>query len=532
VKEARKKRHEANEAKHRADMARIERDQVAGAGAALPAVVVAAQSLLQGQAISNPDERLKLERFVVSFLTGGGVPPSASEALQIKEDVAVLVTSDDPKERRALGLIAEREAREGFALLLSEARAAQAASDTELAERFGRIGRLAFFRDVGAGIEAFEAAVRLNPKDVDSHIRLARLLGKVNRTTEARARLENAVALADKPLDKAEARARLAEHLLWNGGVGEAADAAARAITDARVLVEHNPLGREQLALALTFAGRIALKQGDSNAAAAHMRAAIAEARALCAASQSPPSRLRLCEALAHASNAIRRAEGLDAGVQMALEATGIAREVAARPDAPPDAQRDVSLSLIGLGDLAASAGDRATAEACFTEALKIAKARAAADPKDSQAQRDVSLSLIRLGDLAASAGDRATAEARFTEALKIAKGRAAADPKDSEAERDVSVSLGKLGDLAASAGDRAMAEARFTEALKIAKARAAADPQDSQAQADVALSLGRNRGAVRSTRRARRRFEELRRGRAGHGGALCEGLRARDMAQ
>jgi tetratricopeptide (TPR) repeat protein len=540
VSETRKKRHEADEAKARAGKATIEREQAAGAGPALPARILAAQTLLQGQVITDAEQRLKLERFVVAFLTTGGAPPTASEATQIKKDVVALVTSEYPEERRALGLIADREAREGFALLLSEARAAQAASNVELAERFARTGRLAFFRDVGTAIEAFEAAVRLNPKDVDSRVRLARLLGKATRTAEARAHLENAVALADNSLDKTEARARLAERLFWSGGVGEAADAATAAITDAQGLVEQNPLGREQLALALTLAGRIALKQGNSTASAAYMRAAIAQARTLCAITDGADGPLRLSETLASASGAIRKAEGAAAGAQLALEATRIAREVATRPNAPPEAvnsvavallyygdfvrasgdrllalqsfeealklnearaakdpndanaKRHVAVTLTKLGDLAASAGDRAIAEARFSEALKIVQARATADPKDGEAQRDVSLSLLRLGDLAASADDRATARARFSEALKIDQVRAVADPKNSEAQRDLSQSSLRLGELAARAGDRAMAKARYSEALKINEARAAADPKDSEAQRDVGVSLSK----------------------------------------
>ena len=538
--EARKKRHEADEAKARAGKATIERDQAAGAGPALPTAFLAAQTLLQGQVITDTEQRLKLERFVVAFLTTGGAPSTASETTQIKKDVTALVTSEEPEERRALGLIAEREVHEGFALLLSEVRATQAAGDAELAERFARIGRLAFFRDVGAAIEAFEAAVRLNPKDVDSRIRLARLLGKANRTAEARAHLEDAVALADNPLDKTEAWARLAERLFWSGGVGEAADAAAAAIVDARVLVQQNPLGREQLALALTYAGRIALKEGNSNAAAVHMRNAVAEARALCTTTEGAAGRLRLSETLACASEAIHRAEGVDAGVQLGWEAAKIAREVAARPDAPPDAlhyialalryqgilavasgdlslahqiyaeelklneaeaaqdpkdanaKRNVAVALTNLGDLAANSGDRTTAEVRFSEALKISQACATADPKDTEAQRDVSLGLSRLGDLAASANDRATAKARFLEALNILQARAAADPKDSEAQRDISVNLSRLGDLAASSGDLATAEAHFSEALKINRARAASDPMDSQAQRDISVDLSR----------------------------------------
>ena len=127
-----------------------------------------------------------------------------------------------------------------------------------------------------------------------------------------------------------------------------------------------------------------------------------------------------------------------------------------ARPTST-EAQRDVSVSLDNLGDMALEAGDLAGARARYEEDLAIARRLAQANPISAQAQRDLGISLNKLGNVAVQAGDLAGARARYEEDLGIARKLAQANPTSAEAQRDVSVSLNKLGNVAMRAGDLAV---------------------------------------------------------------------------
>lgn len=107
-------------------------------------------------------------------------------------------------------------------------------------------------------------------------------------------------------------------------------------------------------------------------------------------------------------------------------------------------------------GDL--NADTRAlVAQLTAERAITLAKERRLADgprrsciahdnPTSAQAQRDVSVSLNQLGNVAVQAGDLADAKARFEECLALRRKLAHDNPTSAEAQRDVVVSLGKLG--------------------------------------------------------------------------------------
>ena len=94
---------------------------------------------------------------------------------------------------------------------------------------------------------------------------------------------------------------------------------------------------------------------------------------------------------------------------------------------------------------MAVKAGDLVAARTAFTESLEIARTLAAANPESAQAQRDASVSLNKLGDVAVKAGDLVAARTAFTESHEILATLAAANPESAEAQRDVWVSMWRM---------------------------------------------------------------------------------------
>ena len=86
----------------------------------------------------------------------------------------------------------------------------------------------------------------------------------------------------------------------------------------------------------------------------------------------------------------------------------------------------------------------------------------AASDPANAGWQRDLSVSLNKLGDLAVAQGDLAGALRYFTQDMAIAERLAASDPANAKWQRDLAVSHFKLHQLAQTKGDEAMAGAEL----------------------------------------------------------------------
>jgi tetratricopeptide (TPR) repeat protein len=144
------------------------------------------------------------------------------------------------------------------------------------------------------------------------------------------------------------------------------------------------------------------------------------------------------------------------------------------------EAQRDLAVSLGRVGDVALRRGELDAAEAAFREALDLDRRMVAVDPTDTQAQRDLAVSLGRVGDVALRRGELDAAEAAFREALDLDRRMVAVDPTDTQAQRDLSVSLDTVGDVALRRGELDAAEAAFREALLIERRLAGEDPSDT----------------------------------------------------
>ena len=99
---------------------------------------------------------------------------------------------------------------------------------------------------------------------------------------------------------------------------------------------------------------------------------------------------------------------------------------------------------------------------------LAIRRELAKADPNDEDWQRAIAVSLGKISDVKRDAGDAAGALAAAEEELAIARRLLAPDPGNTEWQRDVAIALERLGGLKLSAGDVAGALAAYEEGLAI----------------------------------------------------------------
>jgi len=168
-------------------------------------------------------------------------------------------------------------------------------------------------------------------------------------------------------------------------------------------------------------------------------------------------------------------------------------REKLALADAnDAQAQRDLSISLNKLGEVAVKMGQLGEAKVWFERSLKISEKLAFADANDAQVQRDLSISLEKLGNVAVKMGQLGEAKVWFERSLKISEKLALADANDAQAQRDLSISLEKLGNVAVKMGQLGEAKVWFERDLKISEKLALADANDAQAQRDLSISLNK----------------------------------------
>lgn len=186
------------------------------------------------------------------------------------------------------------------------------------------------------------------------------------------------------------------------------------------------------------------------------------------------------------AAGAVDEARALaDAGLS-------IARTLADADPGNADAQRDLSGSLIKVGNVMVQAGAHASAAAAFEESFTLSRSLADADPSNAVSQRDLAVSLSKIGNGKLRAGDLVGALAAYEEHLSIVRVLAAANPESAEAQRDLSVSLGRLGDVKREAGDIAGAFLAYSQCLYIDRKLAEADVGSTQAQDDLSVTLDR----------------------------------------
>ena len=123
-------------------------------------------------------------------------------------------------------------------------------------------------------------------------------------------------------------------------------------------------------------------------------------------------------------------------------------------------------------------------------EVLVAARARRALVPDDAGRQRDLTVSLNNVGQVAWARGALDEAEAAYRESLGLSRELAARVGETPESLRDVSVSLDNVGQVAWARGALDEAEAAYRESLDLRRELAARSPDLPSAQDDLAVSL------------------------------------------
>lgn len=185
-------------------------------------------------------------------------------------------------------------------------------------------------------------------------------------------------------------------------------------------------------------------------------------------------------------------AGNLAKALRAAEESLAIARRLAAADAGDLKRQRDVSVSLIKLGDVKLAQGDNQGALAAYDEALAIRRKLAESAKGDIQAEHDVAVTLSRIGDAKVGLGDSTGALASYQEGLVIDRQLLDANKSDTARQRDVAVGLESVGDLKLQLGDRAGALAAYTECLGLDRALVASDPGNTAWQRDLSVMLNR----------------------------------------
>jgi predicted negative regulator of RcsB-dependent stress response len=85
--------------------------------------------------------------------------------------------------------------------------------------------------------------------------------------------------------------------------------------------------------------------------------------------------------------------------------------------------------------------------------------------------EREKSVALDELGDVAVGGGDLPAARKAFEESLAISKALADRDPGNTDCKRDLAIGLNKLGDVEVREGDLPAARKAFEDSLAISKA-------------------------------------------------------------
>ena len=228
-------------------------------------------------------------------------------------------------------------------------------------------------------------------------------------------------------------------------------------------------------------------------------------------------------DAIEHGDDAQRHGD-LGASRHWYDKASAIAQRLVVGEPGNAHWQRDLSVSLNGLGNVEMASGNFARAREHYEAGLGIAERLAAQEPGNAHWQRDLSVSHNRLGNIAVAAGDLGEAKQRFGTSNAIFERLAAGEPDNAQWQRDLSVSHERLGDIAVAAGDLGEARRWYEAGLIISERLAAQEPDNTERQRDLSVShnkLGDIAEAAGDPREARRRFE------AGH--AIAEQLAAQE---
>jgi tetratricopeptide (TPR) repeat protein len=259
-------------------------------------------------------------------------------------------------------------------------------------------------------------------------------------------------------------------------------------------------LGREdqhRRVKALHNLGDVLRAKGDTAAALAAQRSAVALAEALVSAQPGQPKWERDLSISLNRVGVLERTQGdLSAALASFRAAQTIAERRVARDPSDTTWQRDLSVSYDRIGDVLRAQHQKPEALAAFRSALAISEKVAARDPNNPTWQRDLAVRYNNVGDALLSQSNHDAALSSYRASLVIGEQLVARFPSDANLQRDLSICHERLGDVYRSQKDFAAAQSEFRVALAMFKKLAASDAQNLGWQRDVTV-LQRKLGAV-----------------------------------
>lgn len=367
-------------------------------------------------------------------------------ALEARYAAAAILIDGSEQERQAVELIAAGNVRDGLALL-----EASASQETDAAaDRWRRLGTLAFEADVELALRAFTQVVRLDPTDVGSRAQLALLQMRTGDIAGARTSAETAVANAVLDRDKAAAYLALGAVQMMQGDQAATAATFALAVEAAEAAHAASP-SAETIALLLNIRmQRIMLASQSLDTES--MDADLAALEVLMASPQmqvegdSPEARMLRDDIAAMRMLPMMRTGDFESAIAIATESLN--NLLALKQEHPDLVLLDMRLwdRNVGLGSLYMMSGDAPAAIAAFERAEQIARTVAERDPNDIAKQLMWAGSALQFASMRMMTGDVQTARAQIADVDARLTEIAARDPDNSQLQIMRAMSLAFLG--------------------------------------------------------------------------------------
>lgn len=182
----------------------------------------------------------------------------------------------------------------------------------------------------------------------------------------------------------------------------------------------------------------------------------------------------------------------LRSAVEMASLSEQILRPLADSDPGNVEWQRDLSVSLSQLGELAALQENIPEAKQLFSESLGIRHRLVILDPTNGSLQRDLFVASIRLGKIDTESGNLDAERKKCQTFLDLNRRNIDLMPANTERQRDLAVTLERLGDIAVIQGDRTAADGHYSEMYEIRQRLAESDPGNAVWQRDLSVALDR----------------------------------------
>ncbi len=375
-------------------------------------------------------------------------------------------------------------------------RARRVRAHVETAAERRRIARLALDAaqrgrlDIQSVISRYDAVVELDPAHAWDWVVFSQLHQRAGNSSAARDAALRGISAALTSDEENAAHTELGIVLQNMGDLGGARTEFEVVLNAHRRRLQLNPgdpLTLRDVSLSLSLLAGVLTRQGEFASA----ERALTEARQLSdqASAVTPTSienRRFQAIRLGEQANLEQRRGNQSAARRQLEEVVSIFRQLAALQPDVRDAQRDLALSLLFLGDATVIGPDNFSTETSlreqrYSEALDLFRQLARSDPSDGQAQADLSAALTKVGDALYVAGDFSSALARYHEGLDIDLALVSADPENAELRRSLSIDYEKLATVEAERQNWVAAIAHQENVVAILqqlRTRAPANPQ------------------------------------------------------